>query len=1083
MKIIVEYLKDSVGDSMRVTRFLDAQTADGETALMLAARLRNGPMCYTLTSIGANPNMRNNKGRTAAYLARQHNWMEIADWLEKKVGAGMSKVETFSDLQFDKQNRFGLIKIKDLMHHFGRTYLLAMQNRVGLHPLGCPFVAKEVVLERGEKAITEQRKFIDNHQLLILKRDPEEYLTGRKSTLLSDEEESKPIKEMREHVSQMLALLRAGTTNPNTELEPKPLAWTPLMCAVAMSDIRSIKLMIREGANPNHPNRDGTTPVMLAAQLHNVEALTELLLHKGDLDAVDSQGYSVFSYATSLPLPTVMSRNAVGVLMDGDTDGPRHMTSMDLIKLVMAGGLQDIRAIMTEREAAARPEALDTHYKVLSLLEKYGLSAVHTERNVQDQVRTAAWRVKEPTLFQHKVDEEAQALEKERQNKILYQRLKRKAAEDEAKAHEQEISISDLRCPVCTLPVPCAHFFKVEILKQFLEKKAEAARKAAAGEAAEAAEAVSSGIRRVRRKFVSARKLRIANRVQEILTEAHLADRNTDRSILIMKQFRGREIEVFEEKERREMMLLEAQRLAEEEEALRDAEEEGSDEEATAIEGEEPVPLLKDQAPAGDGTHLIEAVPSTAEVDVATKGSLEMKSMEGFAGFESDSAAAVADTSCVKTASTGSKVRTLKRLPSKQELSATAASHSLTNQSDIAPAENNTGALVVVPSDHVEVADAFEAAASDLQLVVLPSNGESVTLQSEDLSVALVSVPEPAEQSLALVPLKSALKLVIADDTSNTALVEFKKKRRVKFYLSSAAEDADSSDNVVLAITNGPEASPAALATIAPQQQENSLGSSFADLTVSDDASVSSGSNTSSTVDLPASLLITTQPPVSVVGKGVDTVSGLSGIAMSESEGKEFPPVLSDPAARGSSGDSGYFFDDIEEVSTTTTLTSAEGKDTATAIDAQAEQAPDSEAVSALKNGELPDFMKASSLVNPVPLHNRRVFMFTKNSLDRKGRTDGMVHVPLAEAGSACTALVTSATMAAAKNKKPPKGSGKTAVGGALKGPVRFVRSEPLKVQVSGWIFVSLADIQSEVNPLDSVAISLVSTIFLLVSF
>ena len=94
--------------------------------------------------------------------------------------------------------------------------------------------------------------------------------------------------------------------------------------------------------------------------------------------------------------------------------------------------------------------------------------------------------------------------------------------------------------------------------------------------------------------------------------------------------------------------------------------------------------------------------------------------------------------------------------------------------------------------------------------------------------------------------------------------------------------------------------------------------------------------------------------------------------------------------------------------------------------------------------------------------------MFTRNTLDRRGRTDGLVHVPPAEAGSASTALVTSTTLAAAKKSKPKASKA------AAKGPTRIVRSEPLKVQVSGWIFVSLADIQSEVNPLDSVTISLV---------
>jgi hypothetical protein len=1073
VKIICEYLKEGVGDSMRVTRFLDAQTLDGETALMLAAERRNGIMCYALTSIGANPNMRNNKGRTAAYLARQRNWSEIADWLEKKVGAGMAKVETFSDLQFEKQHRFGLIKIKDLIHNFGRTYLLLMQNRIGLHPLGCPFVAKANVADRGDRAMSEQRKFMDAHQLYILKRDLYEYQTGKKTD--HDESEHQHLKEMRSAVVQMLDLLRAGHTNPNTELEPKPLAWTPLMCAVAVNDLRSIKLMIREGADPNHPNRDGTTAVMLAAQLQNVEALAELLLHKGDLEAVDSQGYNVLSYATSLPLPSVMDRDVVGVLMDGDTDGPRHMTAMELIKIVLLGGLTDLRNIMAEREAAARPEALDTHFKRMQLLGKYGLSAIATERNVHDSVRSSVWRVKEPEIFQLKIDPEKELFERERRNKMLYERMKNKAPPEKS---ADEASLEDLRCPVCTLQVPCAHFFKVEILKQFLEKKIAAAKLAAAGELAE----LPDGSKKQRKKYISAKKLRIANRAQEILTEAYLADRNTDRSTLLVRQYRPREIEVAEESARRERMLIEATRQAEEEEQARleaEGEVDGDEEGEWVIEGE--AEAL--QIAAGEGDQLLlqswdGGSPTTKDALAEDEVGFETEAGEG-AGATDDATVQTTDLNKPEAAKvqTASKLRAVKRLPSKQDLNgveegASTAPLAAGAQVDTAVPEGAgavgsvSTALVVVGEDSL----ALIPLETETALVVASSTDMVPADTADGDAMALVPVPPP-EESQALVPtLRSALKIVIAEAEGSTALVEFKKKRRVKFYFSE--EQRQFGEPAPLAITDGSEV--------------GTVGTAGTDVD-SEEFSLSSDSTASSSADgMTAPLLITASPKAASTRN--PAVAQSAGIAMPDG-GSEFPALIATGANAAVGAAQDGLFDDIEIVSTTTTLTSDESR--AMSPHSTARAAVDRNAIAGLhrlQDGELPEYLKASSLVNPVPVENRRVFMFTRNTMDRKGRTDGLVHIPTSAETTSATAAAKGSNMPIAAGagvgaQMPPSGKKKGSKVHVLKKQQapqrRVVASAPLKVDVSGWIFVSLADIASEVNPLDTFSVTLVRSPYL----
>ncbi len=138
----------------RVTRFLDVQAFEGETALMTGARMRSGLMCHVVTGCGASPVLLNSKGSNASLIARQEGWRELSDWLGKKKGGGVAKIETYSDLQFEKQNRFGLIKIRDMINKFGDAYLTAVQNRVSLHPLGCP--TKAFLMVKVREAMSDK---------------------------------------------------------------------------------------------------------------------------------------------------------------------------------------------------------------------------------------------------------------------------------------------------------------------------------------------------------------------------------------------------------------------------------------------------------------------------------------------------------------------------------------------------------------------------------------------------------------------------------------------------------------------------------------------------------------------------------------------------------------------------------------------------------------------------------------------------------------------------------------------------------------------------------------------------------------
>jgi len=923
--VIVEYLKEGVGDSLRVTRFLDALSLDGETPLMVAARTRNAIMCHTLTTLGADPNIRNSKGRTAAYLARTANWSEIADWLEKKAGVGMSKMETFSDMQFEKQQRFGLIKVKDLIQQFGREYLHLVQNRIGLHPVGCPFVARSMIIERGLKARAEQKLFVDHHVQYVLQRESEPYTREKQRSVTSnhaadvtaDERNKAPdaekqrnhLLQMHDAVNQMVALLRKGTANPNAESLDKPLAFTPLMCAVVLSDVRSVKLMIREGANPDHPNKDGTTAVMLAAQLQNVEMLMQLLLIRPQdalkyLSSVDNQGNTALAYASSLPLPSIMERDEVDILMSGDVDGPRPLSSAQLISIVLAGGLTELRDVFENAQQRSTPQAVDTHYKVQHLLEMFGLSRVKSIRHIHDTAKSSAMRLSEKGP-----------------NSISLVDGDLKKEEAAVVTSTPTTTTERPRCPLCTLVIPCQHFFSEDLLKQFMNKKIDLklAKEVAEDEAFYESQLSADAAKK--KSYVSDKRFKAKSRSEAILNEAQIGDRRTDRSLTLINTYRPREQQLMREKSASLQLLVS------------DEDEEDEDDENIAIE----------DTPASDDKQLLPPQRSTIEATASAAEGAKGSRLQRVESFHS--------------ASTGIS-----------ELTPITFDSALIDKEDYDELDQD--------GDSMKLLQISEEVKSDAVLALAAEESRQTVLSSS--SDARLTVPR----------LKSSLKVLLdvgdVHSTSNAVtLTNAKKKKRVKFYLptdSTGETGADSADEMV--------------------DDDINHGATL----ISDDVSLFSDSSQPMETMKPNSVLITlplkaddTSPNDGMASDRSSRLAQVSAVQSSSAEPLE---------AEGS------------------TLVRAGSFEQQSRSDPAASAKP--------------------SLTNPIPSHLRKVFMFTKASMDRHGEVDGLIRATKASSGSLKRKVVAGRTM------------------------------RPVTVQVSGWIFVSLADIKSEVHLLDSIELSLV---------
>jgi hypothetical protein len=215
-------------------------------------------------------------------------------------------------------------------------------------------------------------------------------------------------------------------------------------------------------------------------------------------------------------------------MLDDDIEGPKRLSSEELIKTSLAFGTSNLVTLLEISKFNASHENLEVHNRELHLLESYGLSRINNIQQVQDISLSTDWRLKEEAKVIKDTEDESTQLSSE---------------VDESK--ESLDPSWALKCPICTLPIPCQHFYKAEKLKKYLEKKGVNMNKNQTA-AEKATEQLKLGV-----------ALRKHDKRAQILEETGLDDRKSDRSIQLAKLYRGREIQVIKERLDREKLLLE----------------------------------------------------------------------------------------------------------------------------------------------------------------------------------------------------------------------------------------------------------------------------------------------------------------------------------------------------------------------------------------------------------------------------------------------------------------------------------------------------------------------------------------------
>ena len=242
------------------------------------------------------------------------------------------------------------------------------------------------------------------------------------------------------------------------------------MCAVVVSNVRVLKLLVRNGSDPDHPNFQGTNALMLACQMNNRECILELMEMGADLNAVDNFGYTPLAYATSLPVPTHARKSSVDAITEGGSSGEAKRDASDLMKFALTYGYKALKKELEDAAAKANDIVaqmdISEQKRSIRLLQSYGLSHVTTEKQMLHALESTRWRL----VLKDPGEKSKRELDKEYKEK-----MRKEKEEEEARIAAELKAIEDakpppLRCPICTLKPQCTHFRTEETLRKFLEK-------------------------------------------------------------------------------------------------------------------------------------------------------------------------------------------------------------------------------------------------------------------------------------------------------------------------------------------------------------------------------------------------------------------------------------------------------------------------------------------------------------------------------------------------------------------------------------------------------------------------------------
>jgi hypothetical protein len=466
------------------------------------------------------------------------------------VTTGVTGVETSNDVQFDKTVRYTSMQVLSMIADFARAALSVLLGRSSNSLFGTPSQTKQYVLVNGDHALKDQQRLVNSYMKFIINKQNAS-IPAVVAPFLAD---------MRSNMDMIMEIVRIGEVYPSAELGEKPIPWTPLMCACCLNDLKSIRMLCHWGADPNYQNRHGTTALMLCSQLNNVEAMSELLIAGASTSLLDNEGFSAMAYSSSFPMPHDLQRSAVHVICDGEQGaGSSAYRADEVLKLALKYTPEEVKVKILQNEKIVVNESSSKSKHRMKLLEKQGLSPVATIEDLQNALKRVHL---EDNNSSHTVEDKDFELVQKGNNtdgntlsSIEDMLLLDKAESNHdgtvntiklAATNSDPVSdLSDLlidstpvvapvvviaasRCSICTLKIPCSHFFSQSAYDDYLKKKS-------SGEMNYSDGSALSYEKNIKKRETQIHLNRVTNNVfnqegMKVLHEAEIDDRKSNRN-------------------------------------------------------------------------------------------------------------------------------------------------------------------------------------------------------------------------------------------------------------------------------------------------------------------------------------------------------------------------------------------------------------------------------------------------------------------------------------------------------------------------------------------------------------------------
>jgi len=277
----------------------NAEEADGFTALLFAAHGGHAAVVETLIEHGANVYHESLKGGTALSLATEHP--TVQKLLEQRVGRMESLHGGGEFLELCRlvgRDGSGLVRVEEMVRRRGKHIINGERNRqgwscltfaasVGSEPLTEFLLHHNADPNHGEKDGWSPLMFATSSKCVVCV----EMLIDAGAIIGGKEEFSRLVDLAESHGEIISTLAGAGLFQ---HLDGKRV--TP--GGGFIMDAGAIMTYVGSGANPNTPNSQGVTALMLLAQTGEFEAVRDLLADGANPNWQEADGWTALMFAS-----------------------------------------------------------------------------------------------------------------------------------------------------------------------------------------------------------------------------------------------------------------------------------------------------------------------------------------------------------------------------------------------------------------------------------------------------------------------------------------------------------------------------------------------------------------------------------------------------------------------------------------------------------------------------------------------------------------------------------------------------------------------------------------------------------------